>query len=122
MARFSIAGLLPVRHDPFGDRLWFLDAQLTIPADPELLREGEHPVTYVANFHQEHCTYNWRKLALAVDARRKWIDSRVANLRHATHCALGLAEQTKNMTAQPQNQSGTYTRSNINYLTCVDIT
>lgn len=108
-------------YDPFGDRLWFLDSHLSLPADPTLLREGEYPTLYVANFHQEHCTYNWRKLALATSARRKWVDSRVANLHHATHCATGLAEQTRNMTAQPRNSSGSYTRSNLNYLTCVSL-
>lgn len=105
-------------YNPFNDRAWFLDATLKTPADVKGLESGDVPVAYVENFHQEHCTYNWRKLAIAVEKKARWIDSRVGNIHHATHCALGLAEQTQNMSACGVLKAGTYTQSNINFLKC----
>jgi hypothetical protein len=112
-------------YRPFDDRTWYLDANLTTPADPELLKQGDVPLAWVPNFHQEHCTYNWRKLAIAVERRLKYVDSRVASLSHATHCALGLAEQTKSMACSATDDDEVdvrnATKSNINFLTCVPL-
>jgi len=105
-------------YDPFNDRTWFLDATLETQADVRELKSGDVPVAYVANFHQEHCTYNWRKLAIAVNKKARWIDNRVGNIHHATHCSLGLAEQTRNMSDCGVVKGGTYTKSNINFLKC----
>lgn len=105
-------------YSPFSDRPWFLDAALKTRADLKALKLGDVPVAYVANFHQEHCTYNWRKLAIAVSRKARWIDERVGNVHHATHCALGLAEQTHNMSSCGAPKTGTFTRSNLNFLKC----
>lgn len=105
-------------YNPFNDREWFLDATLETRADPKLLESGDVPIAYVADFHQEHCTYNWRKLAIAVSTKARWIDERVGNVHHATHCALGLAEQTRNMSSCGVAKAGTFTRSNLNFLKC----
>ena len=108
-------------YDPFADRPWFLDESFEHQADPKTLKGGDVIVAYVADFHQEHCTYNWRKLSIAVDEKRTLVDSRVGNVHHSTHCALGLAEQTKNMSACAAPRAGTLTRSNLNFLKCVSL-
>ena len=110
-----------IEYDPFHDRIWYLDENFESEADPDALAAGGIEVAFVANFHQEHCTYNWRKLAIAMDERRELIDSRVGSLNHATHCALGLAEQTKNMSACPATRAGALTKSNLNFLKCVSL-
>jgi hypothetical protein len=108
-------------YDPFSDRVWFLDATFETQADPEALKAGEVLEAYVADFHQEHCTYNWRKLATAVEKKAKLVDSRVGSVHHSTHCALGLAEQTRNISDCAASRGRTFTKSNLNFLRCVSL-
>lgn len=58
---------------------------------------------------------------MAIDRKLRVVDSRVADVHHSTHCALGLAEQTKNMSAYAPPGTMTLTKSNLNFLTCVQI-
>jgi hypothetical protein len=106
-------------YDPFVNRIWYLDDKLEIEADVDALQAGDVPRAYVADFHQEHCTYNWRKLAIAVNQKKTYVDNPVGSIDHATHCAQGLAEQTKIVSACTPRGPGTFTMSNLNFLKCV---
>ncbi|KAH8805509.1 hypothetical protein F5884DRAFT_799572 [Xylogone sp. PMI_703] len=77
-------------YDPFTDRDWFLDINLTLPllpADIEKLRLGDAITAYTKYFHDEHCLYAWRKLSLVVHKRLPFIDTKSWDLAHSTHCA-----------------------------------
>ena len=77
-------------YDPFSDRKWFFDANLTLQITGEnlnRLREGDDMNAYTHFFHNEHCVYCWRKLVIAVEKRLLMIDSKTADFRHSTHCA-----------------------------------
>lgn len=79
-------------YSPFTDRQWYYDYNLTIPMEPEVLIGGDDVTAYTKTFHDEHCLYAWRKLALAVERRLPLIDSKAADLHHSTHCALQIAK------------------------------
>jgi hypothetical protein len=83
-------------YDIFHDRLWFLDDDLTIEADIEKLESGDELLAYTRYWHDEHCTYELRKLALAVEGRHKLIHSRAANIEHSNHCAQMIAKRIVN--------------------------
>ncbi|KAH8811045.1 hypothetical protein F5884DRAFT_669061 [Xylogone sp. PMI_703] len=77
-------------YHPFDDREWYYDANLTQKLDEEgmrKLREGDDLDVYAHFFHNEHCVYCWRKLALAVMNRLPLLDSKVADFMHSIHCA-----------------------------------
>jgi hypothetical protein len=80
--------------DPFGDWKWFLDEAMKHPlteADLDKLRSGDLEMAYTRHFHDEHCLYNWRKLAIAVEEKRAMIDSLSAQLHHSAHCVRSIA-------------------------------
>lgn len=75
-------------YDVFHDRLWYMDANLTEPADPAVLQAGEGDyLVYSKEYHKEHCLYTWRKLAIAVEKKYRFVDSKSYDLAHSTHCA-----------------------------------
>ncbi|BCR95917.1 uncharacterized protein AKAW2_20857S [Aspergillus luchuensis] len=80
-------------YDTFRDRQWYLDTMMTIDADVEKLEAGEVPVAYTRYWHDEHCTYLFRKLALAVDMGKDMINSKALDIEHSNHCALAIAKR-----------------------------
>lgn len=83
-------------YDPFSDRKWFFDTNLThqiTGKDLNRLREGDDLTAYTRFFHNEHCVYCWRKLAIAIEKRLPMIDSKTANFHHSTHCAAMLMQE-----------------------------
>lgn len=109
-------------YDPFGDREWFYDEQLTQKLSDEdlaLARSGDLPVACTRSYHAEHCLFNWRKLAIAVERRLPAIDTKVAGLGHTRHCALeiaGILQQVVNQTYDPNKY---HTRAPVMYQGCV---
>jgi hypothetical protein len=64
-------------YDPFNDREWFVDKNLTQPLDEgqkAMLLRGDDLWVYTKYYHNEHCLYNWRKLAIAVSQRRQYVE------------------------------------------------
>lgn len=83
-------------YDPFHDREWFLDWKLTKPADIDVLVAGEGPhMVYTKDYHTEHCLYVWRKLGIAIDQKRPFVDNKTYGLGHSRHCSLQIAETLK---------------------------
>ncbi|RFU31841.1 hypothetical protein B7463_g4504, partial [Scytalidium lignicola] len=83
-------------YDPFSDRAWFLDKDLTRPATPEdleKLRRGDDLKGYTRYFHDEHCLYALRKLAIAMDKKVPLLDTKTASIMHSTHCTTSIAEK-----------------------------
>ncbi|GLA22967.1 hypothetical protein AnigIFM63604_001300 [Aspergillus niger] len=80
-------------YDTFQDRQWYMDPKMTIDADVEKLEAGEVSVAYTRYWHDEHCTYLLRKLALAVSMGKKMINSKALDIEHSNHCALAIAER-----------------------------
>ncbi|ETN38307.1 uncharacterized protein HMPREF1541_06338 [Cyphellophora europaea CBS 101466] len=82
-------------YTPFDDRPWYYDHNLTQPitsaTDLDALRTGANLTAYTNTFHDEHCLYAWRKLALAVQHRWRWLDTKTMSLAHSEHCAKRIA-------------------------------
>lgn len=78
-------------YSPYEDRLWCYDEILTPPMRLELLRSGNDIKAWTKFFHDEHCLYASRKLALAVDRRLPLLDSKSMSLHHSNHCAKDMA-------------------------------
>jgi hypothetical protein len=106
-------------YDPFGDREWFADANLTQPADLEKLRAGDDYVGYTRHFHMEHYLYAWRKLAIAVEQRKPFLDSKSYSLGHATHCAKQIAGELVAVAKKTWDPDGIQTEAPIMFQTCV---
>lgn len=79
-------------YSPWTDRKWYYDYNLTKPMELEVLNSGDDVTAYTKTFHDEHCLYAWRKLALAVENRLPLVDTKTMNLHHSTHCALQIAK------------------------------
>jgi len=79
-------------YNPYGDRDWYDDVNMTIPANTDLLRSGDQVLAFTKYFHDEHCLYGWRKLAIAVEKKLDMIDSKSYNLHHTSHCARTIAD------------------------------
>ena len=110
-------------YDPFSDRKWFFDANLThqiTGEDLNRLREGDDLNAYTHFFHNEHCVYCWRKLVIAVEKRLPMIDSKTANFRHSTHCAITIMQELYEVGADKFNTSFK-TRSPLMFQTCVPL-
>ncbi|KAF2104956.1 hypothetical protein NA57DRAFT_71155 [Rhizodiscina lignyota] len=83
-------------YDPFHDREWFSDENLTVPVDMRKLEEGvENYPVYSRHFHQEHCLYAWRKLAIAVERKLPLLDSKSHDVWHSSHCSKMTVEMLK---------------------------
>ncbi|KAH8805508.1 hypothetical protein F5884DRAFT_755080 [Xylogone sp. PMI_703] len=87
-------------YDIFHNRIWYADLNLTIPADVDGLVSGDVLLAYLAKvffithyWHDEHCAYVLRKLAMAVAMRQGMVTSIVANIAHANHCAHFIANR-----------------------------
>ncbi|KFZ18227.1 hypothetical protein V501_01326 [Pseudogymnoascus sp. VKM F-4519 (FW-2642)] len=109
-------------YDPFGDRKWFSDAKLKEELDEaglEMLRSGDMSMAYTKYFHNEHCLYTWRKLAIAFETRKPMIDSKTASLHHSTHCSKNIAKEMVAAETDTFNSSGYYTSSGMSFETCV---
>ncbi|EED21254.1 conserved hypothetical protein [Talaromyces stipitatus ATCC 10500] len=107
-------------YDPFGDRPWFSDRNLTIPANLDRLRSGDEELAFVRYFHDEHCLYSWRKLHLAVQLGRRLTDTKTYDLHHTMHCARGIANlivvSKQDGYKSPPNE---YTESPLMFQECV---
>jgi hypothetical protein len=111
-------------YDPFSDRKWFFDANLTQQItgdDIRKLREGDDLDAYTHFFHNEHCVYCWRKLAIAVEKRLPMIDSKTADYHHSTHCAMLLMEELYDVGMDKFN-TRFETFSPLMFQTCVPLT
>ncbi|KAL9615940.1 MAG: hypothetical protein Q9160_009126 [Pyrenula sp. 1 TL-2023] len=89
--------------DPWDDREWFYDDRLTQKLDDEgmdMLRNGGDLNAWTKFFHDEHCAYCYRKLAIAVERRMPMIDSKTANFHHSVHCANLLVERVFDLGAK----------------------
>ncbi|CAG8978470.1 hypothetical protein HYALB_00005044 [Hymenoscyphus albidus] len=78
-------------YDVYSDLDWFADPFLRQPLnETEMidLRRGFYSHVYTTwQYHDEHCLYNWRKLAMAVEKRLPLIESKTADEEHSQHCA-----------------------------------
>jgi len=111
-------------YHPFVDRIWFSDEALTKPlnnTELQWLREGDDLVAYTWSFHDEHCLYCWRKLAIAVERRLPMIDSKTADFHHSTHCASGLIDFIYNVAEDKWVNHKEYTYSPLMFQTCVPL-
>jgi hypothetical protein len=109
-------------YDVFRDRVWYQDTNLTIPADVEGLESGDVLLAYTRHWHDEHCTYVLRKLALAVEMGKTMINSKPANIHHSNHCSHTIANRIVNS----YNESflaydRSMTESNIIFEKCVPL-
>ncbi|KAM3065805.1 hypothetical protein ACMFMG_009971 [Clarireedia jacksonii] len=79
-------------YDVFSDLPWFADPFLKQPlTDLEMMhvRAGNYSHVYTTwSYHDEHCLYTWRKLAMAMERRLPYIDTKTANEEHSLHCAM----------------------------------
>lgn len=111
-------------YDPFSDRKWFFDANLTQQItgdDLRKLREGDDLNAYTHFFHNEHCVYCWRKLAIAVERQLPMIDSKTADFHHSTHCAALLMQELYDV-GMDQFDTRFETFSPVMFQTCVPLT
>jgi hypothetical protein len=112
-------------YAPYDDRAWFWDYNMTIPMvgeDLERKRRGDDITGYTKFFHDEHCLYAWRKLHLAVEKRRKLVDSKTMDLHHSTHCSKRIAKLIYNVGMWGYNETLDHTsRSPVMYQTCVPL-
>jgi hypothetical protein len=109
-------------YDVFRDRVWYDDAWLTIPSSVESLESGDTTLTYTRYWHDEHCAYVLRKMALAVHLGKKMINSIPANIHHANHCAKAIAARVVNSyNASFLETDRTMTESQLKFETCVPL-
>jgi hypothetical protein len=109
-------------YDLFHDRLWFLDHALSIPANISRLESGDETLAYTRYWHDEHCTYNFRKLAVAVEKRYPAVPQVLLNIEHSHHCAKMIAlriQNEYNETFIRNNQS--VTRSGLGFQGCIPL-
>lgn len=83
-------------YNVFRDRVWYEDTNLSIEANVTGLESGDVTLAYTRYWHDEHCAYVLRKLALAVALRRPMINSVPANIHHANHCAQFISKRIVN--------------------------
>jgi hypothetical protein len=71
----------------FRDRKWFLDKALTVDADASLLESGDLRIAWTKYWHDEHCVFVMRTLAMALARKEKMVTGMVADIDHVNHCA-----------------------------------
>jgi hypothetical protein len=114
-------------YHPFDDREWYIDSLLKERlTDSELLklRNGDDFVAYTKIFHDEHCLYSWRKLALTIERRLPYIGSKSADLMHSTHCSKRIANliyEVGTNTYTEYNDTASYTASHLSFQTCIPL-
>jgi len=74
-------------YNPFQDREWFLDTNLTVPASVARLESGDEIRAFTHYWHDEHCTYMFRDFAMAVAEKRKMVTELVGSVHHFKHCS-----------------------------------
>ncbi|KAB8305082.1 hypothetical protein EYC80_004383 [Monilinia laxa] len=78
-------------YDVFTDLPWYSDPFLRQPLnETEMMnvRAGNYGHVYTTwAYHDEHCLYTWRKLAMAMEKRLPLIDTKTADEEHSQHCA-----------------------------------
>jgi hypothetical protein len=110
-------------YRPFRDRQWFLDGDLTQPATEEVLtrlESGDERLAFAEYFHDEHCVYAWRKLHLAIQMRKSYIDSKTFDMHHTTHCSQRIADvlfHSENSTVEHYMDG--VTESPLMFQTCI---
>lgn len=108
-------------YDVYNDREWFLDHNLTQPADMKIVMAGseEYEVIYTKRVHKEHCLYTWRKLAISVAERKPFLDHRTHSLGHTTHCSTWLAKYFRGIWNETSvGQKKTVTEVPMSFLGC----
>jgi hypothetical protein len=109
-------------YNVFRDRMWYQDTNLTIPADIDGMESGDVQLAYTRYWHDEHCAYVLRKLALAVSMQKKMINWVPANIKHANHCSRTIAERIVNSyNASFLETDRSMTESNLIYEKCVPL-
>ncbi|KAH8807109.1 hypothetical protein F5884DRAFT_677224 [Xylogone sp. PMI_703] len=111
-------------YNPFSDREWYQDVNMTIPSNMDRLRSGDEEDAYTRYFHDEHCLYAWRKLAIAVEKKLPMIDSKSYDMHHTAHCAKTIAGLIARA-YDPKNGwwfQRDYTHSPLMFQTCVPLT
>ncbi|KAL9112878.1 MAG: hypothetical protein Q9227_002955 [Pyrenula ochraceoflavens] len=110
-------------YDPYNDRDWFADENMTIPANLDLLRSGDLEVAFTHYFHDEHCLYGWRKLAIAVERKMDMIDSKSYDLQHTSHCSKMIADMLVKSYDPKWDWyfDGVYTMSPLMFQTCIPL-
>lgn len=85
--------------DPYSELRWFSDPDLTQPLNEreiEGMRTGEFNIVWTDwQYHHHHCIYLWRKLAVAVENRIPFTDTRTAEFAHSLHCASTITEYVR---------------------------
>lgn len=109
-------------YDTFRDRVWYEDSALTIEMDAQGLESGDVEVAYTRYWHDEHCAYVLRKLALAVTMGKHMINALPLRSEHFNHCALSIAERivdSYNTSFVEMDESRTV--SHLGYEKCVPL-
>jgi hypothetical protein len=109
-------------YDVFRDRHWFTDKGLSIPSNISRLESGDEEIAYTQYWHDEHCTYIFRKLAIAVEKRYSAVTYIMANIHHSHHCAHMVALRLQNSYNETfLKEDDTFTESKLNFQTCVPL-
>lgn len=112
-------------YTPFDDRPWYYDSNLTQKIegkDLDRLRNGDDLMAYTQSFHHEHCLYCYRKLAIAVEKRLPYIDSKTASFHHSTHCAKMISAMIYDVANSQSTYLLSHTISPLMFQTCVRLT
>lgn len=109
-------------YDIFRDREWFADTDFATPADISRLESGDEELAYTRFWHDEHCTYIFRKLAIAIDKRYPAVTAYEVNIEHSHHCASMIAARLKNSYNETYvHNDHTFTESFLNYQECIPL-
>ncbi|KAH8820171.1 hypothetical protein F5884DRAFT_893106 [Xylogone sp. PMI_703] len=84
------------QYHPFRDREWFVDTNLTIPANKTRLESGDAIRAFTRYWHDEHCTFVLRKLVLAVALKKEMVNTLLGQMDHVNHCATSIGKTIKN--------------------------
>ncbi|CAG8952938.1 hypothetical protein HYFRA_00007653 [Hymenoscyphus fraxineus] len=109
-------------YQPFQDREWFVDTNLTIPADISRLESGDALRAFTHYWHDEHCTFVLQKLALAVALRKEMVPGLVGSVHHINHCAKTIKKTIKNAYNETFLANDlTITESSLGFMGCVPL-
>jgi hypothetical protein len=117
-----------IAYNPFMDRVWYRDSNLTEPIDRKSLMAGNEAEIWTPFFHEEHFLFCWRRLAAAVELRAPLIDSISHNIAHSTHCAksinqlmVGLTNDTIPLTLLHDEPKVYLTQVLLQYAQCMPL-
>ena len=88
---------LSSQYSPFIDREWYTDDTFTVRISPEEIWTGKHAHIYAHWYHGQHCLFLWRKLALAVQKRSPFLDTKALSVEHADHCSSQIENGTESL-------------------------